>query len=367
MGLRRKKIEEEVKNCPQCGAEYKGYPEFCDECGYDFAEAELAETSEDATEKPDETAEKSDETTEKEEETVEETEETVEESDETAEKPEETDEKEEEGPVEAEEEVELTDWNDLENDIEFEEEDILDDEKYEPEELEEDFSDDLEEDLEDELDEEFEEEEQAENYVTALEAFEKEQVTVKVEQLDFSEAIDGPSIIAYETEEGFKVVTAPKEIIVDCLLCDEKTAKILKADYRLIDDIELKEKAELYAFLVENKAENVFGYDDIDTFYGEPASLYAKMSDIADELLETNLNLAVIAELAKASKEQQKLVAKVIKKYEIKRVTVASAKQIADGKKTEDEIKEILLKDERILELIRDENVLELLKESLEQ
>lgn len=417
MGLRRKKIEEEVKKCPQCGSEYQGYPEFCDECGYDFASDELSETGQD----------KPVEETENDEISVEETEnkeETVKEPDNEDDIPADEEENEEDNAVDSEEDsedsgevIELTSWEDLDTeddgDIAFEDEDILDEEEPEEEpdgeeddreevefeELEEepnaefvepdeeDDSEDVEPDdyseqeeysveednellePEEEPDnEEAEQEEWVEEY-TALEKATKESIEVKVEQLDFSEAVEGPSIIAYETEDGYKVITAPREIMIECLVCDEEAAKVLKADYRLHNEdyLTIKDKAEIYAFLKENEAEaqDAVGYDDINEYYGEPADLYAEMTDVADELLETDMSLEVVAVLAKATKEQQKLVAKVISKYDLNRVTVASAKLIADGKKTEDEIKEILMQDERMFEIIKDSSVLELLRETL--
>lgn len=415
MGLRRKKFEEEVKKCPQCGAEYQGYPEFCDECGYDFASDELSETGQ---EEPVEEKENDDipvEEAENEEDTVEEPDS---EDDITADE----EENEEDNAVDSEEdsedsgeEIELTAWEDLDTeddgDIAFEDEDILDEEAEEEpevedsdeeepdnefEELEESDSEEVEpeEDYREQeagLEEDFDEEEPEEDYsepeeveqydedyseqeewleeeYTALEKATKESIEVKVEQLDFSEAVEGPSIIAYETEDGYKVVTAPKEIMIECLVCDEAAAKVLKADYRLQNEyLTIKEKAEIYSFLKENEAEaqEAVGFDDINEFYGEPADLYAEMTDVSDELLETDMTLEVIAILAKTTKEQQKLVAKVINKYDLNRVTVASAKLIADGKKTEDEIKEILMQDERMFEIIKDSSVLELLKETL--
>ncbi len=418
MGLRRKKFEEEVKKCPQCGAEYQGYPEFCDECGYDFASDELSETEQ---EEPVEEKENDDipvEEAENEEDTVEEPDS---EDDITADE----EENEEDNAVDSEEdsedsgeEIELTAWEDLDTeddgDIAFEDEDILDEAEEEPEvedsdeeepdnefeepdeepdeqdieevEPEEDYREQeagLEEDFdEEEPEEDYSEPEEVEQYdedyseqeewleeeYTALEKATKESIEVKVEQLDFSEAVEGPSIIAYETEDGYKVVTAPKEIMIECLVCDEAAAKVLKADYRLQNEyLTIKEKAEIYSFLKENEAEaqEAVGFDDINEFYGEPADLYAEMTDVSDELLETDMTLEVIAILAKTTKEQQKLVAKVINKYDLNRVTVASAKLIADGKKTEDEIKEILMQDERMFEIIKDSSALELLKETL--
>ena len=411
MGLRRKKFEEEVKKCPQCGAEYQGYPEFCDECGYDFASDELSETGQEEPVEETENDEISVDVTENEEDTVEEPDS---EDDITADE----EENEEDNAVDSEEDsedsgevIELTSWEDLDTeddgDIAFEDEDILDEEaevedsdEEEPdnefEELEESDSEEVEpeEDYREQeagLEEDFDEEEPEEDYsepeeveqydedysekeewleeeYTALEKATKESIEVKVEQLDFSEAVEGPSIIAYETEDGYKVVTAPKEIMIECLVCDEAAAKVLKADYRLQNEyLTVKEKAEIYSFLKENEAEaqEAVGFDDINEFYGEPADLYAEMTDVSDELLETDMTLEVIAILAKTTKEQQKLVAKVINKYDLNRVTVASAKLIADGKKTEDEIKEILMQDERMFEIIKDSSVLELLKETL--
>ena len=403
MGLRRKKFEEEVKKCPQCGAEYQGYPEFCDECGYDFASYELSETGQ---EEPVEEAENE--------------EDTVEEPDSEDDITADEEENEEDNAVDSEEdsedsgeEIELTAWEDLDTeddgDIAFEDEDILDEEaeeepevedsdeeepdnefeepdeepdeqdieEVEPEEdyreheagLEEDFDEEEPEEVE-QYDEDYsEQEEWLEEEYTALEKATKESIEVKVEQLDFSEAVEGPSIIAYETEDGYKVVTAPKEIMIECLVCDEEAAKVLKADYRLQNEdyLTVKDKAEIYSFLKENEAEaqDAVGFDDINEYYGEPADLYAEMTDVSDELLETDMSLEVIAILAKTTKEQQKLVAKVMNKYDLNRVTVASAKLIADGKKTEDEIKEILMQDERMFEIIKDSSVLELLKETL--
>ena len=403
MGLRRKKFEEEVKKCPQCGAEYQGYPEFCDECGYDFASDELSETGQ---EEPVEEAENE--------------EDTVEEPDSEDDITADEEENEEDNAVDSEEdsedsgeEIELTAWEDLDTeddgDIAFEDEDILDEEaeeepevedsdeeepdnefeepdeepdeqdieEVEPEEdyreheagLEEDFDEEEPEEVE-QYDEDYsEQEEWLEEEYTALEKATKESIEVKVEQLDFSEAVEGPSIIAYETEDGYKVVTAPKEIMIECLVCDEEAAKVLKADYRLQNEdyLTVKDKAEIYSFLKENEAEaqDAVGFDDINEYYGEPADLYAEMTDVSDELLETDMSLEVIAILAKTTKEQQKLVAKVMNKYDLNRVTVASAKLIADGKKTEDEIKEILMQDERMFEIIKDSSVLELLKETL--
>ena len=415
MGLRRKKFEEEVKKCPQCGAEYQGYPEFCDECGYDFASDELSETEQEKPVEETENDEISVDVTENEEETVEEPDS---EDDITADR----EENEEDNAVDSEEDgedsgevIELTAWEDLDTeddgDIAFEDEDILDEEAEEEpevedsdeeepdkefEELEESDSEEVEpeEDYREQeagLEEDFDEEEPEEDYsepeeveqydedyseqeewleeeYTALEKATKESIEVKVEQLDFSGAVEGPSIIAYETEDGYKVVTAPKEIMIECLVCDEAAAKVLKADYRLQNEyLTVKEKAEIYSFLKENEAEaqEAVGFDDINEFYGEPADLYAEMTDVSDELLETDMTLEVIAILAKTTKEQQKLVAKVINKYDLNRVTVASAKLIADGKKTEDEIKEILMQDERMFEIIKDSSVLELLKETL--
>ena len=397
MGLRRKKFEEEVKKCPQCGAEYQGYPEFCDECGYDFASDELSETEQ---EKPVEEKGNDDipvEEAENEEDTVEEPDS---EDDITADE----EENEEDNAVDSEEdsedsgeEIELTAWEDLDTeddgDIAFEDEDILDEEaeeepevedsdeeepdnefeeleesdseEVEPEEdyreheagLEEDFDEEEPEEVE-QYDEDYsEQEEWLEEEYTALEKATKESIEVKVEQLDFSEAVEGPSIIAYETEDGYKVVTAPKEIMIECLVCDEEAAKVLKADYRLQkeDYLTVKDKAEIYSFLKENEAEaqDAVGFDDINEYYGEPADLYAEMTEVADELLETDMSLEVIAILAKTTKEQQKLVAKVVNRYDLNRVTVVSAKQIADGKKTEEEIKEILMQDERMFEILK--------------
>ena len=397
MGLRRKKFEEEVKKCPQCGAEYQGYPEFCDECGYDFASDELSETEQ---EKPVEEKGNDDipvEEAENEEDTVEEPDS---EDDITADE----EENEEDNAVDSEEdsedsgeEIELTAWEDLDTeddgDIAFEDEDILDEEaeeepevedsdeeepdnefeeleesdseEVEPEEdyreheagLEEDFDEEEPEEVE-QYDEDYsEQEEWLEEEYTALEKATKESIEVKVEQLDFSEAVEGPSIIAYETEDGYKVVTAPKEIMIECLVCDEEAAKVLKADYRLQNEdyLTVKDKAEIYSFLKENEAEaqDAVGFDDINEYYGEPADLYAEMTEVADELLETDMSLEVIAILAKTTKEQQKLVAKVVNRYDLNRVTVVSAKQIADGKKTEEEIKEILMQDERMFEILK--------------
>ena len=67
-------------------------------------------------------------------------------------------------------------------------------------------------------------------------------------------------------------------------------------------------------YLKENEAEaqDAVGFDDINEYYAEPADLYAEMTEVADELLETDMSLEVIATLAKTTKEQQKLVAKVI-------------------------------------------------------
>ena len=125
MGLRRKKFEEEVKKCPQCGAEYQGYPEFCDECGYDFASDELSETGQ---EEPVEEAENE--------------EDTVEEPDSEDDITADEEENEEDNAVDSEEdsedsgeEIELTAWEDLDTeddgDIAFEDEDILDEEAEE--------------------------------------------------------------------------------------------------------------------------------------------------------------------------------------------------------------------------------------------
>lgn len=403
MGLRRKKFEEEVKKCPQCGAEYQGYPEFCDECGYDFASDELSETEQEKPVEETENDEISVDVTENEEETVEEPDS---EDDITADR----EENEEDNAVDSEEDgedsgevIELTAWEDLDTeddgDIAFEDEDILDEEAEEEpkvedsdeeepdnefEELEESDSEEVEpeEDYREQeagLEEDFDEEEPEEDYsepeeveqydedyseqeewleeeYTALEKATKESIEVKVEQLDFSEAVEGPSIIAYETEDGYKVVTAPKEIMIECLVCDENAAKVLKADYRLQNEyLTVKDKAEIYAFLKENEAEaqDAVGFDDINEYYAEPADLYAEMTEVADELLETDMSLEVMAVLAKTTKEQQKLVAKVVNRYDLNRVTVVSAKQIADGKKTEEEIKEILMQDERMFEILK--------------
>lgn len=387
MGLRRKKFEEEVKKCPQCGAEYQGYPEFCDECGYDFASDELSETEQEKPVEETENDEISVDVTENEEETVEEPDS---EDDITADR----EENEEDNAVDSEENgedsgevIELTSWEDLDTeddgDIAFEDEDILDEAEEEPEvedsdeeepdnEFEETDEEPDEQDIEEvEPEEDYSEPEEVEQYdedyseqeewleeeYTALEKATKESIEVKVEQLDFSEAVEGPSIVAYETEEGYKVITAPNEIMINCLVCDEDTAKILKADFmlRTEDYLSVKDKALLYSLLKENETEakDILGYNDINEYFGEPADLYADMVNVADELLETDMNFEVMAVLAKTTKEQQKLVAKVVNRYDLNRVTVVSAKQIADGKKTEEEIKEILMQDERMFEILK--------------
>ena len=385
MGLRRKKFEEEVKNCPQCGAEYQGYPEFCDECGYDFASYEpISETGqkeplEEAEKEPLEEAE-NDEISVDEKENEEETaEEATVEDDISADR----EENEEDNAVDSEEDsadsgevIELTSWEDLDTeddgDIAFEDEDIFEEEPEEDtdgEELDTEVGEEPEElteydkDADPYYDETDNEEEQTpderwyEAEYTALEKAVKEEIEVSVEQVDFSEAVEGPSIVAYETEEGYKVITAPNEIMINCLVCDEDTAKILKADFmlRTEDYLSVKDKALLYSLLKENETEakDILGYDDINEYFGEPADLYADMVNVADELLETDMNFEVMAVLAKTTKEQQKLVAKVVNRYDLNRVTVVSAKQIADGKKTEEEIKEILMQDERMFEILK--------------
>ena len=124
---------------------------------------------------------------------------------------------------------------------------------------------------------------------------------------------------------------------------------------RTEDYLSVKDKALLYSLLKENETEakDILGYNDINEYFGEPADLYADMVNVADELLETDMNFEVMAVLAKTTKEQQKLVAKVVNRYDLNRVTVVSAKQIADGKKTEEEIKEILMQDERMFEILK--------------
>lgn len=141
---------------------------------------------------------------------------------------------------------------------------------------------------------------------------------VRMDAVDFSDAISGDKNIIIKTENGYKALTKVDEIVAYPIDCDENMAKVLVSDHVLRTcEPDLDTKITVYTFLKEHGETLVelYGTDNLNSIYQEDADAILEFANLDKTLLSLPLSSEILRIFAKAKKKDQKVIGECIKDF----------------------------------------------------